>query len=77
MTATEEDRALLRYIAAKLVEIEAQLKSPLVARQLHLRYCAVCGVRFTNANVGGYEGRSALTGQLYCEACANEMEDPR
>jgi hypothetical protein len=68
---------LLCWIAAKLSEIEAQLHSPLTARRLHWRYCAKCGERATNANVGGYEGRSALTGRLYCELCVDEREGLR
>ena len=60
-----ESRALLCFIAQKLAEIEAQLHSPLAVRQLHLRYCARCGERVTNQNVGGYEGRSALTGDSF------------
>jgi hypothetical protein len=71
-----ESRALLCTILGKLCEIEAQLKSPLAVRQLHLRYCCRCGERVTNANVGGYEGKSALTGRLYCDLCADELEDP-
>lgn len=67
---------LLCLIVRKLSEIEAQLKSPLTARRLHLRYCAKCGERVTNENVGGYEGRSALTGRLFCTLCADEMEQP-
>jgi hypothetical protein len=72
-----ESHAMLRHIVAKLSEIEAQLKSPLAVRQLHLRYCAKCGERVTNANVGGYEGKSALTGRLYCDLCVDELEDPQ
>jgi len=68
---------LLCLITRKLSEIQAQLKSPLTARQLHLRYCARCGERVTNANVGGYEGKSALTGRLYCLLCADDLEGPR
>jgi len=75
--ASEQILPLLRYISAKLIEIEAQLHSPLTARCLHFRYCAVCGVRVTNRNCGGYEGRSALTGRLFCELCADELEDVR
>ena len=75
-TPERESRALLRHIVAKLSETEAQLHSPLTARRLHLRYCAKCGERFTNANLGGFEGRSALTGRLFCLACADEMENP-
>jgi hypothetical protein len=74
---TERMLQLLCFIARKLSEIEAQLKSPLTARQLHFRYCARCGERVTNANVGGYEGRSALTGRLYCDLCADELEGLR
>jgi hypothetical protein len=66
----------LRLILAKLAEIESQLKSPLTARQLHFRYCCICGERVTNKNVAGYEGKSALTGRLFCELCADEMEAP-
>ena len=70
-----ESRALLCTILGKLCEIEAQLKSPLAVRQLHLRYCCKCRERVTNKNVGGYDGRSALTGRLYCDLCADELED--
>jgi hypothetical protein len=73
----ERSLQLLCFMARKLAEIEASLKSPLTARQLHLRYCARCGERVTNANVGGYEGRSALTGRLFCNLCAAEVEGDR
>lgn len=76
-TRERETRALLCLILRRLSEIEAQLKSPLAARRLYLRYCAKCGERVTNANVGGYEGKSALTGRLYCDLCADEMEGLR
>jgi hypothetical protein len=69
-----ESRALLCLILRKISEIEAKLQSPLTARQLHWRYCAKCGERVTNANVGGYEGRSALSGRLFCQLCADEIE---
>ena len=72
-----ESTALLRHIVAKLSEIEAQLHSPLTARRLHWRYCARCGERVTNHNVGGYEGKSALTGRLFCLACADELDGLR
>jgi hypothetical protein len=71
---SREDRALLRFIANKLTEIEATIHSPLVVRQLHLRYCCCCGERVTNANVGGYTGKSTLTGRLYCTLCAEAMK---
>jgi hypothetical protein len=73
-TRERETRALLCQILRKLAEIDATLHSPLTARRLHLRYCAQCGERVTNRNVGGFEGKSALTGQLYCDLCADEME---
>jgi hypothetical protein len=74
-SAATPELQLLRYIVAKLVEIEAQLKSPLTARQLHLRFCVGCGTRVTNKNVGGFTGRSALTGRLFCLDCADEIGD--
>ncbi len=67
---------MLRLIVAKLSEIETRLNSPLTARQLHRRYCCGCGVAVTNRNIGGYEGRSALTGRLFCDLCAEEAEKP-
>ena len=36
-----------------------------------VRRCAVCAARVTNRNLGGYDGRSALTGDLYCLRCAD------
>jgi hypothetical protein len=35
------------------------------------RYCAICGVRVNNGNLGGWNGHSALTGPLYCLDCAD------
>ena len=67
--------ALVVRLEGELAEIEALLHSPLTARRLHLRYCVRCGERVTNANVGGYDGRSALTGRLFCLACADALED--
>jgi hypothetical protein len=69
-----ESRAMLCLILRRLSEIDAKLESPLTARQLHWRYCAKCGERVTNANCGGYEGRSALTGRLFCQLCVDEMD---
>jgi hypothetical protein len=39
------------------------------------RRCHRCGVLVTNANLGGYSGRSALSGILYCERCAQPDPD--
>ena len=36
-----------------------------------LRPCALCGVFVGNTNLGGYNGRSALTGSLFCLKCAD------
>jgi hypothetical protein len=35
------------------------------------RQCACCGRRITNRLLGGYFGRSALTGLLFCYRCAD------
>jgi hypothetical protein len=36
-----------------------------------IRRCVVCEARVTNANLGGYDGRSALNAGLYCLSCAD------
>jgi hypothetical protein len=36
-----------------------------------LRPCAVCGVYVGNINLGGFNGRGALTSELYCLKCAD------
>jgi hypothetical protein len=41
-----------------------------VARR-QIRWCVVCNCSVTNDNLGGYDGRSALTGELYCLRCAD------
>jgi hypothetical protein len=35
------------------------------------RRCVACGCRVTNGNLGGYNGRSALSGSLWCCDCAD------
>ena len=35
------------------------------------RPCSVCAIPVNNQNLGGYNGRSALSGFLYCERCAD------
>jgi hypothetical protein len=35
------------------------------------RRCVVCNCRVTNRNLGGNDGRSALTGELWCLRCAD------
>jgi hypothetical protein len=32
-------------------------------------------VRITNDNVGGFEGKSALVGRLYCQRCVDDMDN--
>jgi hypothetical protein len=41
------------------------------ARQPELRRCVACNVEVTNESLGGYDGRSALSGDLWCLACAD------
>lgn len=40
------------------------------------RRCLICGERVTNKNLGGHNGRSALTGGLFCEAHADGPNRP-
>jgi hypothetical protein len=35
------------------------------------RRCVACDVRVTNSNLGGSDGRSALSGPLWCRLCAD------
>ncbi|HSS15383.1 MAG TPA: hypothetical protein VLQ29_00190 [Candidatus Dormibacteraeota bacterium] len=36
-----------------------------------LRPCASCGAFVSNVNLGGNNGKSALTGELFCLVCAD------
>jgi hypothetical protein len=46
------------------------LRSPLLVN-LMTRHCVACRVPVSNSNLGGWDGRSALTGDLYCLRCAD------
>lgn len=35
------------------------------------RRCVSCYSQITNRNLGGYDGRSASTGEVYCLRCAD------
>ena len=35
------------------------------------RRCVACDVRVTNSNLGGADGKSALSGPLWCRLCAD------
>jgi len=37
------------------------------------RRCIACGFVVTNRNLGGFDGRSALSGVLRCERCADYL----
>jgi hypothetical protein len=41
-----------------------------------VRGCVVCGAHVTNDNLGGYSGRSALGGDLWCLSCADGRPKP-
>jgi hypothetical protein len=38
---------------------------------LRIRRCVCCNTHVTNTNLGGNNGRSSLTGDLYCLRCAD------
>jgi hypothetical protein len=40
-------------------------------RRQAIRRCVACGVPVRNKNLGGHDGRSALTGRLWCNDCAD------
>jgi hypothetical protein len=41
------------------------------ARKTPLRRCVACDTPVTNRNLGGYNGCSALSGELWCTDCAD------
>jgi hypothetical protein len=41
------------------------------APERKLRRCVACSTEITNENLGGYDGRSALSGDLWCLDCAD------
>jgi hypothetical protein len=40
-------------------------------RKMRVRRCVACDAKVTNQNLGGYSGKSALTGELWCERCSD------
>ena len=40
-----------------------------------VRPCAACGVFVGNINLGGHDGRSALSGRLFCLKCADRVHE--
>jgi hypothetical protein len=46
----------------------------LIRSRAPIRRCVVCGVQITNRNLGGYSGRSALSGPLWCLSCADNPQ---
>jgi hypothetical protein len=46
-------------------------KTQLVSRRKQRRSCLACGSTVTNRNLGGHNGRSALSSNLWCERCAD------
>jgi len=48
-----------------LAQSEGEKKRPEAAMRVS------CAVRVRNANFGGFDGKSALTGLLYCLLCAD------
>ena len=62
--------------ALETAELSTRYRSPVFPqlfryRLLPIRRCIACDSRVRNRNLGGNEGRSALTGNLWCLRCAN------
>jgi hypothetical protein len=60
-----KDRASARLLA----------EQKLFAPGTEMRRCVVCGRTVTNQNLGGYNGRSALSGDLWCLSCAGGKQE--
>jgi hypothetical protein len=56
---------------AKEKPIAFQQRQELSTPESPLRRCVVCHAPVTNQNLGGYNGRSALSGDLWCLLCAD------
>jgi len=56
--------ATLRLLAAYRFLLIAQPRRA-------VRRCVACGRRVTNRSLGGWSGRSALTGPVWCLDCAD------
>jgi hypothetical protein len=57
--------------AYQTVALQQAQKQKFFGRKTKLRRCVICKAEVTNQNLGGYDGRSALTANLYCLACAD------
>ena len=51
-----------------------QLVQAFNGRRAAIRRCTACDSRMTKRNLGGNDGRSALTGSVYCLRCADFPE---
>ncbi len=54
-------------------ECQSCLRETPIARWAHRRErvnrCCVCGIVVRNENLGGFSGRSALSGRIFCLHC--------
>jgi hypothetical protein len=48
---------------------EVKFRDPF--HQEDIRCCVACSVLVDNSNVGGYDGRNAMTGKFWCYSCAD------
>jgi hypothetical protein len=85
-TRRKVERIIKRYLAsagdqffAAAVALDRSKIVPRVnvAGDSIIRCCVACGTRVTNRNLGGYSGRSALSGSLWCERCADSAQQCR
>jgi hypothetical protein len=64
---TEREQTLSLFGMSKIISFEDPSHEP--------RFCESCKTPVGNLNLGGHDGKSALSGRLYCQACADEVED--
>jgi hypothetical protein len=67
--------------ALKTAQLTAGYRSPVFSQLFRSRTvsgprCVVCGSHVTNRNLGGNDGRSALSGNLWCLRCADYPRQP-
>jgi hypothetical protein len=62
----------LGIAGAANLRLLAAYRSLLIAQPRRaVRQCVACGTRVTNRSLGGWSGRSAMTGGLWCAECAD------
>jgi hypothetical protein len=67
----KREGALLHAPIRKLLGTTYRSFAQAQVRRVVIRRCASCDARVSNRSLGGFNGRSALSGVLFCQRCAD------